>query len=65
MEIKELLLALNDEGLTDEEIVKVLDQKLADGEITQEDYDWAINELKKQLDDEERKEALKLLGVKE
>lgn len=65
MEIKELLLTLNDEGLTDEEIVKVLDQKLADGEITQEDYDWAINELKKQLDDEERKEAFKMLGVKE
>ena len=65
MEIKELLLALKDEGLTDEEIVKVLDQKLADGEITQEDYDWAINELKKQLDETERKEALKLLGVKE
>lgn len=65
MEIKELLLALKDEGLTDEEIVKVLDQKLADGEITQEDYDWAINELKKQLDEDERKEALKLLGVKE
>lgn len=65
MEIKELLLALKDEGLTDEEIVKVLDQKLADGEITQEDYDWAINELKKQLDETERKEAFKLLGVKE
>lgn len=65
MEIKELLLALKDEGLTDEEIVKVLDQKLADGEITQEDYDWAINELKKQLDEDERKEAFKILGVKE
>jgi hypothetical protein len=61
--IKELLAALLEQGLTDEEVVKVLDQKLADQEITQEEYDWAIQELAKLKEQTELKQALELLGV--
>lgn len=61
--IKELLAALLEQGLTDDEVVKVLDQKLADREITQEEHDWAIQELAKLKEQTELKQALELLGV--
>lgn len=61
--IKELLAALLEQGLADEDIVKVLDQKLADQEITQEEHDWAIQELAKLKEQKEFKQALELLGV--
>jgi len=60
MEIKELLIALIGEGLDGDELIGVLNQKLADGEITQEDYDWAIAQLQEEKD---KKEAFELLGV--
>lgn len=60
MEIKELLIALIGEGLDGDELIGVLKQKLEDGEITQEDYDWAIAQLQ---DEKDKKEAFELLGV--
>ena len=60
MKIKELLIALKGEGLDGDELVSVLKQKLEDGEITQEDYDWAIKQLQEEKD---KKEAFELLGV--
>lgn len=60
MDIKELLIALKGEGLDGDEIIRVLKQKLEDGEITQEDYDWAIKQLQEEKD---KKEAFELLGV--
>ena len=60
MEIKELLIALKSEGLDGDELISVLKQKLEDGEITQEDYDWAIKQLQEEKD---KKEAFELLGV--
>lgn len=60
MDIKELLIALIGEGLDGDELLIVLKQKLADGEITQEDYDWAIAQLQ---DEKDKKEAFELLGV--
>lgn len=60
MDIKELLIALKGEGLDGDELISVLKQKLEDGEITQEDYDWAIKQLQEEKD---KKEAFELLGV--
>lgn len=60
MKIKELLIALKGEGLDGDELISVLKQKLEDGEITQEDYDWAIKQLQEEKD---KKEAFELLGV--
>ena len=50
MEIKELLIALKGEGLDGDELISVLKQKLEDGEITQEDYDWAVKQLQEEKD---------------
>lgn len=60
MEIKELLIALLEQGLKGDELLGVLKQKLEDGEITQEDYDWAVAQLQEEKD---KKEAFELLGV--
>ena len=60
MEIKELLTALMEQGLEGDELIGVLKQKLEDGEITQEDYDWAVAQLQEEKD---KKEAFELLGV--
>lgn len=60
MEIKELLTALLEQGLEGDELLGVLKQKLEDGEITQEDYDWAVAQLQEEKD---KKEAFELLGV--
>lgn len=60
MEIKELLIALKGEGLDGDELISVLKQKLEDGEITQEDYAWAVKQLQEEKD---KKEAFELLGV--
>jgi cell division ATPase FtsA len=60
MEIKELLIALKGEGLDGDELIDVLKQKLEDGEITQEDYDWAVKQIQEEKD---KKEAFELLGV--
>jgi cell division ATPase FtsA len=60
MDIKELLIALKGEGLDGDELIDVLKQKLEDGEITQEDYDWAVKQIQEEKD---KKEAFELLGV--
>ena len=60
MKIKELLIALKGEGLDGDELISVLKQKLEDGEITQEDYDWAIKQFQEK---KKKKEAFELLGV--
>jgi len=60
MEIKDLLIALIGEGLDGDELISVLKQKLEDGEITQEDYDWAVKQIQEEKD---KKEAFELLGV--
>ncbi len=60
--IEELVKNLKENGSSDEEIRKVVDDLLARGEITEEDKAKA-GELLKAYEAEERKKASELLGV--
>lgn len=63
MSIEEIVKGLKEQGLGEEEAMSALKEMLEKGEITEEDFQKALEMLKSSEDDEERKLAEKLYGM--
>lgn len=63
MSIEEIVKGLKEQGLGEEEALKALQEMLERGEITEEDFNKAVEMLKTSEGDEERELAEKLYGM--
>lgn len=63
MNIEEIVKGLKEQGLGQEEAQAALQEMLQKGEITEEDFQKAMEMLKSSEDDEERELAEKLYGM--
>lgn len=63
MNIEEIVKGLKEQGLGEEEATAALQEMLDKGEITEEDFQKAMELLKTSEDDEERELAEKLYGM--
>ena len=63
MSIEEIVKGLKEQGLGEEEAMAALQEMLEKGEITEEDFQKAVEMLKTSEEDEERKLAEKLYGM--
>lgn len=63
MNIEEIVKGLKEQGLGEEEATAALKEMLEKGEITEEDFQHALELLKTSEEDEERKLAEKLYGM--
>lgn len=63
MSIEEIVKGLKEQGLGEEEAMAALKEMLEKGEITEEDFQKAMEMLKSSEEDEERKLAEKLYGM--
>ena len=63
MNIEEIVKGLKEQGLGEEEAMAALQEMLQKGEITEEDFQKAMEMLKSSEKDEERELAEKLYGM--
>lgn len=63
MNIEEIVAGLKEQGLGEEEAMAALKEMLDKGEITEDDFNKALELLKKSEEDEERELAEKLYGM--
>ena len=63
MSIEEIVKGLKEQGLGEEEAMAALQEMLDKGEITEEDFQKAMEMLKSSEEDEERALAEKLYGM--